>query len=144
MREPYYVPRHAELRKAFFTADVDRTKWHQYCAASEEYPVYECWNVEYVERLCEYLLERAHAYNLKSIFILEVGAGNGKLTGLLNQYFSEKHNNSANSAGEAISFHCEAADSGKRKMKKLYGVREVDYRTALHQNKWDIIICSWM
>ncbi|KAH9256928.1 hypothetical protein BASA81_004749 [Batrachochytrium salamandrivorans] len=94
----------------------------------EQLGVFDLWQSEYVELLAQHLQMRGKRR------VLEVGAGNGRLTNLLRLRLLE----------------CEliATDSGGwRKMPGLLGgieVKRLGFEKALEVYQPDIVLCSWM
>jgi SAM-dependent methyltransferase len=88
-------PSHAELLAAFVAPQGAREPvrrecqeaWRAFCF-NPDYPIYECWNRDYIDALARYLLERKRQYNnrtnaagdVEPLRVLEAGAGTGKLT----------------------------------------------------------------
>jgi hypothetical protein len=88
-------PTYDQLLRAFFpplgasegVRAECRAAWKDYCY-DHDYPVYECWNREYIDQLALYLIERKrHLASAGEMEVLEAGAGTGKLTYGLQQAF---------------------------------------------------------
>lgn len=134
LKDPYYLPKNREeIMSAFSTFQ----EWYNFCF-DEENPVFEFLNEEFIDRLSDYLakrIEELKGSEESPIIILEVGAGNGRLSHFLRQKLQEK---------VPGKFKIIAVDSGEWGIKPVFEVEKMDYREALKKYNPQIIICSWM
>jgi hypothetical protein len=144
LEDPFYLPTREEIFKAFYEEAWER--WYEFCNKEDD-PVFEFWNKEYIDAFSEYLIQRAKEFQStkeKPLQILEVGAGNGKLTHFLKEQFEKK---------KIENIVIRATDSGEW-MKPREGISQIitphfpveilDYKEALEKYKPDVVICSWM
>lgn len=153
LKNPTYLPSREEVFKAFsvkkpegvdefewrFSGEGKKAwlEWHNFCEREGD-PVFELWTKEYIEAFSDYLIKRAEdlgGKKEKPILILEVGAGNGKLTHFLREQFEKK---------KIENIKIIATDSGEWKIKAHFPVEILDYKEALKKYKPDIVISSWM
>jgi hypothetical protein len=162
LEDPSYLPSREEIFKAFYVKKAEGRdemewflseegerawhNWHNFCDKEND-PVFELWTKEYIQAFSDYLSQRAKdlgGKKEKPISILEVGAGNGKLTHFLNREFERK---------KIENIKIIATDSGEwmepRKGKWIkitphFPVEILDYKEALKEYKPDIVVCSWM
>lgn len=160
LKNPSYLPSREEIFKAFSRKrpkGMDESKWSDEKEKAylewfrfwnnPEDPVFELWNKEYIENFSDYLKKRAEDFKAtkeKPLQILEVGAGNGKLTHFLKEQFEKN---------KIENIEIRATDSGKLmksieaagvKIKSHFPVEILDYKKAIEKYKPDVIICSWM
>jgi hypothetical protein len=104
-------------------------------------PVFEIWTKEYIERLSSYLSERAVLYGGTAenpITILEVGAGDGKLSHFLTMRLKETHSDAINLV--TTSFQSKQFNIPL----KHSNVETLSQKDAILKYKPNIILCSWM
>ena len=140
MRDPNFLPSREAIVRAFCipgeTRGQTEEKLFKYCK-NEEAPIYEFFNKEFIDSLGDYLVRRAE--ELKSgdepITVLEVGAGNGRLSHFLRQRLEKIRPGKVNIV---------ATESGEWALKKDFPLEVMDAKTALKKYKPDITIFSWM
>jgi hypothetical protein len=93
----------------------------------EDTGTYDLWTSEYISGLAE--LVKHHKT------IVEVGAGDGRLSYLLARRLKE----TTAAAPQVI-----ATDSGMWRIKRMFPVVQMDYARACSVLKPDCVICSWM
>jgi hypothetical protein len=138
-REPFTTPEQIE---GFVLNNLEQQlqnmEWGSFCF-NEKSPVYECWNKEHLEGLTNYLIQRVRELSPnnpnKPITILEVAAGNGRLSYFLQQMLEKKAPGQINIV---------ATDSGDWKIEPLFPVQQMDYAEALEKIQPQIVITSWM
>ncbi len=134
---PDFLPTHEHIKNAFGKVLWDEDLWLKFCR-NKEFPVYELFNEEYVEALAEYCIERAKEYSSSKenpLVILEIGAGNGRLSHFLGQKLEER------APGQTKII---ATDSGEWNLKKDSFVESLAHKEALEKYKPAIVISSWM
>ncbi len=132
LHDPFYLPMHADIERAF-----SNDEWKSFCFNYEN-PIFEVLSEEFLDSFSEYLIQRTenHAASEDSpITILEVGAGNGRLSHFLRQKLEVR------SPGK---FNVVATDSGEWGLKKPCPVEIIGHCEALKKYKPQIVICSWM
>jgi hypothetical protein len=136
-----YLPSYNELKKYFDVVPKYSTEdknWREF--VDEDYKLYEIYTKEFIERFSDFLVEQVKELKNgdKLITILEVGAGNGRLTYFLNDRLKKIFS-------DLVKFI--AIDSGESEIKEAFPktiVEKIDYREALKKYKPQIVICSWM
>ncbi|GBG33448.1 Hypothetical Protein FCC1311_096712 [Hondaea fermentalgiana] len=127
-------------------------EFNVYC---ERHFVYEFLTKDYINALWRHLQKRCdkvHAETGKTeITILELGAGTGQLTWLLERAFNKSR--MSKSAQKARSYTCKfvATDTGtwstrhqRGAVQELQNVERASYTSALASFSPDIVLCSWM
>ncbi len=147
LRDPNYLPTHSAIQAAFGTTTNPLTPdwcrdWWDFCRGNyrdeEGVLVFELLNEEYLEALVDYLVERFELYEAGTDFpikILEVGAGNGRLT----HFLSEKLEQRAPGL-----FNIVATDSGEWRLQPDFEVEKLNHQQALEKYRPHIVIMSWM
>ena len=136
LNDPNFLPTHEQAVK-FFKSLTDAIQRDNYFHDKEK-PVYEILNEEYLNACSDYLAQRAQEFGAskdKPVTILEIGAGNGRLSHFLRQKIEEKVPGLVKIV---------ATDSGKQGIKDDFDVEELDHKKALEKHKPDIVISSWM
>lgn len=138
LRDPGYLPTRQEITDAFPPRDThfDRCLGDRFCR-DKEHPVFEFLNQEYIEALADYLeqcVEELGATKDEPITILEVGAGDGRLTHFLKQKLEER----------SVNARIIATDSGEKGIKPDFPVEKLDYKEALKKYNPTIVIACWM
>lgn len=129
-----FLPTRKHVEDAF---GGDDTLWLRYNSDKGHY-VYEMLTQEYVASLAQEVIRQFDTIvNEKEgpVVVLEVGAGNGRLTHFL-QAELEKD--------QPGKFKVIATDSGEWSLKSDYEVELIDHRAALEKYKPDIVLQSWM
>lgn len=135
-----YLPSIEDLRKAFSSEE----EFHKYI---HETTSYEIFTHEYVAQLAHYLIYRFDMKdkNGNPIKILEVGAGNGRLSHFLRTELSregDKRQEYEVIATDDASWT--EAQGHDQKVRLGVEVQELDYKEATTKLKPDVIISSWM
>jgi hypothetical protein len=127
--DPKYLPNYKELLGACMKFHANSMNmrntilWHA-MIGKEEAPIFELWNSDYIDGLADYLRSvNAHT-------IVEVGAGNGRLTHFLKKRLP----------GVRIF----AIDDFSWKIKPVFRVGNMSISAALNKYRPDIVISSWM
>lgn len=108
--------------------------WKIFCESEN---IYEFLTKEFIERFGSYLEYRIKKEIKEKINILEVGAGDGRLSHLLNEEI-EKHDLKNKASVMPV-------DSGEwRKIKPKFRVEKLSTEEALTKYKPQIVISSWM
>jgi hypothetical protein len=103
--------------------------------------VYEIYTKEYIEHFSQYLIQQIETYYQKTgkpALILEVCAGNGKLTHFLGEYMESTDKEIFKKCGII------ASDSGEWDLREVFPVRKMNHNQALERYEPTIVICSWM
>lgn len=141
LKNPSYLPNYKELKKYFSDVPEHSTEcknWREF--VDEDYKIYEIYTQEFIEKFSNFLLEQIKELKKEGqpIIILEVGAGNGRLTHFLGDKLKEMPSDLAK---------CIAVDSGESKIKEAFletTIEKIDYKEALKKYKPKIVISSWM
>lgn len=135
LHESGFLPTHAEIKIAFPT----QKDWQETITTfrdKEFFTVklfFELWNQEYISGLAEYLTGRLKGSNT----ILELGAGDGRLTNFL----SRQSKLDKRMAG----FKFIATDTGEWGLQQKFQVETVkSNQAALDKYNPDLVICSWI
>lgn len=144
LRDPSFLPSFGELTKHLGSfrgsppyESAEWKEWHK-LVADKERPIFEFWTKEYVNALGTYLARRVEELagtEENPTVILEVGAGNGRLTYFLQEKLSELI------PGK---FKAVATDSGRWKIPPAFPVENIPHDKALARHKPKIVIFSWM
>lgn len=124
----YYLPTREEIKKAFQSHD----EFYKFCF--HDHKVFEFWNKEYMDAFADYLADRVA--KLGKLSIVEIGAGNGRFSTLLEIVLQEKGLNG--------DIEIMPTDSNEWGLADNFSVVEMDYVQALEIFKPDIAISSWM
>jgi CheY-like chemotaxis protein len=147
---PYWLPSVKELRPVVdsFTdedgflklSEQERKVWLSFLR-NNEHPVFEILTKEYIEGFGKYIIEQAKKININGshkTVVLEVGAGNGKLSYFLKQEFNKNHNS-------MIELKTTDLPSKSFNISSPYhNVEKLSYQEALKKYQPDIVLCSWM
>ncbi len=144
LRDPSFLPSYDALAKYFekFTGldkdnDPEWKKWLD-LAFNDEHPIFEIWTKEYIHAFGSYLAQRVEELGgtkENPTIILEVGAGNGRLTHFLQEKIDELLPGKVKIV---------ASDSGKLKISPAFPVENIPHNEALATYKPKIVIFSWM
>lgn len=144
LHDPLFLPKYDQLDQQLThlnnlkgNNNPEYKKWHQFVCSKEE-PIFEFWTQEYIDGFGNYLAKRIK--KLKGtennpITILEIGAGNGKLS----YHLKQKLNELVPGRYQVI-----AADSGKSMIKTIFPVKALPNKQALEKYQPEIVISSWM
>jgi hypothetical protein len=141
LRDPTYLP----TRKDFFCAfesetqpgELDDQEFTSFCF-NKENCVYEVLNKEFIESLGNYIFRRVNelgATKDEPLTIIEIGAGNGRLTHFLKAQLEQVV------PGKVTMI---ATDSVKWGIKTDFPVEKLDHQVAIEKYRPKIVICSWM
>ena len=139
LKDPNHLATHAEVNKAF-PPDPEQLfsqEWHNFCFDKDNL-CYELLNEEHLESLSDYLVERMNSIGAsieKPVTILEIGAGNGRLS----HFLEEKLDRKAFGKAKVV-----ATDSGEWGLRTNFPVEQLEHKQALEEYNPDIVICSWM
>jgi hypothetical protein len=141
LKTPSYLPSYKELKKYFSDVPEHSTEcknWREF--VDEDYKIYEIYTQEFIENFSNFLVKHVKEFKKEGqpVTILEVGAGNGRLTYFLNSNIKEISSDLVK---------CIAVDSGESKIKEAFlevPVEKLDYKEALKKYKPQIVISSWM
>ena len=140
--DPSRLPTHEEIAQAFESKGSYLEKyldWNKFrVRIVQELSTAELLNEEFLEALGDYLSQRAKEFGAtenEPLIILEVGAGNGRLTHFLQQKLEERM------PGKIKVI---ATDSGEKGIKTTFPVQPLEQKAALKAYKPKIVICSWM
>lgn len=138
LRNPEFVPSYEALHEAMYRHD-DNDTWVE-LMWNRERPIFEVLTQEYIEIMANYIVDRARTMATEdtAVTVLEIGAGNGRLTHLLR--------NAVNALipDNSPQIHFVATDSGEWEIQADYTVEPLDHKTALEKYKPNIVISSWM
>lgn len=137
LRDPKYLPTYLEIMNAFPTV-IDEVKFLK-AQKDNRQEIFEFWNQEYISELSNHLIKRINEVSNSennSQTILEVGAGNGRLSYLLQEKIKE--------IDPANHTKIIAVDDGNWNLVPLLPVENIDYKEALAKYNPTIVISSWM
>lgn len=140
MNDPAFLPTVGEITKAFESQGRDRfsdSEWHKFCF-DENKPVFEFLNEEFLNSLSDYLSKRVDELGAtadKPLVILEVGAGNGRLTHFLEQKLNERVSGKIKIV---------ATDSGKWEIQPTFPVENIEQNEALKKYQPQVVVSCWM
>lgn len=139
MEDPSFLPTRAQIIEAFkmegYTR-IDSNEWNDFLDGPYR-GHYEILTQEFIQRLSEYLSTRIEELSVKKnspVIILEVGAGNGRLTYFLDQQLKKT---------ESGKYEIIATDSGVWKIKPDFSVEGLEVQDALSKYNPDIVVSSW-
>ena len=141
-QDPSFLPTHKEIATAFGAKKAFSEEWHN-LFHNEENHIFELFNEEYINALGDYLLERVkniEAEKDEPIIILEIGAGNGRLTHFLKEKLEEKCPNNK------VKFIATDSNEGmpEMKIKADFPVENFDQKDALKKYNPQIVLSSYM
>ena len=137
LRDPSYLPTHEDIGHAFKSEEIFSYEWHRFCLDKDN-PIFEFLNEEYVNAFSDYLSQRVESLGASEdspITILEVGAGNGRLSHFLQQRLEAKF------PGKVKMI---ATDSGEWSLKTAFPVETIGHKEALQKYQPKIVVFSWM
>lgn len=132
-RDPHFLPTYDQVKTAFPTWEEFRDFCHD-----QTNPVFEVLNEEYLNGLADYFAGKVNEYSAsedRPLVILEIGAGNGRLSYFLQQKLEERV------PGQTKVI---ATDSGKWNIENSFPVEELTHEKAINKHHPDIVVCSWM
>ena len=128
-QDPSNLPSHSEVT-SFFKFN---SQWDAFCF-NQEQPVFEFLNKEYVNALSDYLVTQISTYKKSKdnpLTILEIGAGNGRLSHFLRLKLNQLAPNQT---------RVMATDSGGWNLETHFPVEQLDHTQALNKYNPDIVI----
>ncbi len=127
LEDTSYLPTRGEIIEAF---GAHANELLTFC--HENY-IFEFWNREYIQALAEYINTRKATIKAKGeMVVLEIGAGNGKLTHYLNKFTNDD-------------IRVMAIDSGEWGLdENIFPVEKFSHKEAIKKYQPDLVICSWM
>lgn len=138
LKDPNFLPTHDDIAAAFKDGfSRPESPWWNF-VENQERPVYELLNREFIQALSSYLRGRAAELGATSelpITVLEVGAGNGRLSHFLNVFLPEDWKDKVKII---------ATDSNEWNLANDFPVTELDYAMAIDRYKPAVVIASWM
>lgn len=137
LRDPSYLPTYEDILCAFKKKGPFSHEWSNFLF-NEENPVFELLNKEFIDAFGDYLIQRVENFSVtenEPLTILEVGAGNGRLTYFLQQKFEQKIPGKVKIV---------ATDSGAWELKAFFPVEQLNHKEALEKYQPKIVIFSWM
>ena len=137
LRDPYFLPTHDDIARAFKKEGHFSESWCDFCFDKEN-PVFEFLNEEFITAFSQYLSERVEGLGASEdspITILEVGAGNGRLSHFLQQKLEAKL------PGKVKVI---ATDSREWSLKTAFPVETIGHNEALEKHKPKMVVFSWM
>ena len=133
LRDPNFLPKHEQITKAFRSWE----EWYYFCFDKEN-PVFEFFNEEYLNAFSDYFVGKIQEHGAskeRPLIILEIGAGNGRLSHFLQQKLEER----APAQTKVV-----ATDSGAWALKSDFPVEQLKHDEAMEKHKPDIVVFSWM
>lgn len=151
LSDPFWLPHYNDIVKTvdslttkdgfFALSQEELEKWDKVIFNNTGIPVFEVWTKEYIEHFSNYLLDRANvlgATKENPTVILEVGAGDGKLSYFLTQQLKK-------SGTDTIKIFTTGYDNDVFQIKSPYNnVEKLSEKEALKKYNPSIVICSWM
>lgn len=134
LRDPNFLPNHEQITKTFID---DWHEWYKFCFDKEN-PVFELFNDEYLNAFADYFVGRIQetgANKKRPLVILEIGAGNGRLSHFLQQKLEER----APGQTKVV-----ATDSKAWTLKSDFPVEQLNHDDAMKKYSPDIVVFSWM
>lgn len=136
LTDPNFLPTHKQIEIALPTL----REWASFFMKKDTPPldVFELLNEEYLDALSDYLVEKITEYGASKenpLLILEIGAGDGRLSHFLRQKLEKK----APGLTKII-----ATDSGEWGLKSHFPVEKLKHDEALKKYDAQVVLCSWM
>jgi hypothetical protein len=136
LKDPGYLPKYKEIMTTFEKAE-STIDLFRFCYEKDS-SIFEFLNEEFIDSFSDYLSQRVRELNASEdepIIVLEVGAGNGRLSHFLRQKLDFKLPGKV----EVV-----AIDSGQWDIKTTFPVETLEHVEALRKYQPDIVIFSWM
>lgn len=130
--DPTYVPSLAEVQAAEATPE-GRAAAEDYYNLDLRTGQYEIWTQEYIAGLGSYVARTLTGYGQPGATVLEVGAGHGRLSGLLRQDLG------ARGLGASV-----VATDIKPPRETYFPVERIGHEEALEKYQPTLVIASWM
>ncbi|MEK7166794.1 MAG: hypothetical protein AAB732_00015 [Patescibacteria group bacterium] len=140
LKDLFYLPTHKDVTFIFKNPEkFFSNEYIRLCDPDKKHPVFEFLNEEFINAFSDYLFQQIKNLDEfktnKPITILEVCAGNGRLTYFLQQKFEKILSEKVKIIG---------TDSKQWGLKTFFPVEKLDYKAAIKKYQPEIIICSWM
>lgn len=138
LKDPHFLPSFSELSEHLNGISFENQKTWLELIDDPQRRVFEFLTKEYVNALACYLSQRAFELGASPenpITILEVGAGNGRLSHFLTKSLEDKNERSAKII---------AIDSGEWGLDSSFPVERLHHHEALAKYQPSIVIFSWM
>ncbi len=139
MKNPEFLPTHDQIFQAFKMEGYNRfdtSEWMDFLNGPYKHS-YEIINQEFIKELGSYISGRLRQLQTEeSLTILEVGAGNGRLSHFLEDEIKKQ--------GTKEKAKIIATDSDSWEIKPAFPVENIEVKEALNKYNPDIVICSWM
>lgn len=141
LREKDFLPTREQVKKAF-SNDID---FLTFCKGRDTFdgdveysPIFEIWNKEYMKEISNYMSKRLDELGATPegpVRVVEVGAGDGRLSHFLNKYMGDD-----SGRVEIIT-----TDSGEwTEIDQLQDVKQYSAKEAVQEFEPEIVISSWM
>ena len=132
------LPSHRDIIAMLDSGRITDFNWRQVCYNGER-PIFEFLTAEFINALGGYLskrIEKIFAIKNQPVVILEIGAGDGRLTHFLRMVL--QHLTPRN-------VQIIATDSGAwERIRPVFHVERLKYQDALETYRPQIVLCSWM
>ncbi|EKD65967.1 MAG: hypothetical protein ACD_49C00072G0004 [uncultured bacterium (gcode 4)] len=142
IKNPWYLMGLDELKKLY-----KQGLWDDYVHHNPNWSEFQILTKEFINSLSNFLVEKIESIPEKLINILEVGAGNGRLTYFLKNTIVEKLKNKKIKYDAIDNFSWDNKMSGSLGtpywIKRIFDVIEMSV-DSIQINEFDIIISSWM
>jgi hypothetical protein len=132
LTDPSYLPSLAEVQEAEKTPE-GKEAIHAYYRGGPVAERFEIWTEEYIAGLSKYIVRRLVHYDNPGGIVLEVGAGDGRLSGLLRQKITS----------QGLEASVVATDIEPPR-ETHFPVEAESYDEALEKHEPTIAISSWM
>ncbi len=137
LENPKYLPMEQEIIDVIIEAGEQKIgNCFQELCDNKEKPIYEFFNQEFINSFSDYLTKRINVLkgDKEFVSILEVGAGNGKLS-----YFLSQNQKLKNLPVKII-----PTDNNTWNIKTDFNVENIGHQEALEKYDPDIVIFCWM
>jgi len=139
LRDPHFLPTREQILRAFPVWEYDSGDYDvMHVCKDINNPIFEFFNEEHLNALSDYFVTKISEYGgskEKPIIILEIGAGNGRLSYFLQKMLEGKV------PGQVKVI---ASDSGEWKLKNDFPVEQLKHDEAMSKYNPDIVVFSWM
>ena len=139
LRDPHFLPTQEQAICAVSAWEqMDHSPYQTFFDVCNEDGIFEFFNEEHLNALSDYFVTKISEYggsNEKPLIILEIGAGNGRLSYFLQKMLEEKV------PGQVKVI---ATDSGDWNLKNDFPVEQLKHDEAMEKYNPDIVVFSWM
>ena len=101
-------------------------------------PQYEVFNADHIEALAAYFIVRMAELGLPALSVVEVGAGDGRLSHFLRVALAKSD------AQGADRVTITATDDNSRQLEQFYAVETCDAAEVMNRFQPDVVLVSWM